>query len=108
MYYVEFLDECLETYKDNIFQENLFTVFTSMEMVSLWRVMVMASAHYTICMPMRCLAGNAHHINTVGYDWSAQSMGKATDALHDAMVEIETDSSKLLDETFMNTFLSKD
>ena len=43
----------------------------------------------------------------VGYDWSAWSMGKAIDALHDAMVEIEKDGTKFLDETFMNVIFNK-
>ena len=33
-------------------------------------------------------------------------MGKAIDALHDAMVEIEKDGSKFLDEDFMNDIFS--
>jgi hypothetical protein len=58
-------------------------------------------------MPMRWLAGNTHHIGSVGYDWSTRSMGKAIDALHEAMVEIEKDGSKFLDEVFMNHIFSK-
>ena len=34
--------------------------------------------------------------------WSVRSMGKAIDALHDAMIEIIADGSKFLDEDFMN------
>ena len=58
-------------------------------------------------MPMRWLAGNTHHIGSVGYDWSTRLMGKAIDALHEAMVEIEKDGSKFLDEDFMNHIFSK-
>ncbi len=36
---MEFLDECLRAHKDNILQENLFMVLTSVEMVALCRVM---------------------------------------------------------------------
>jgi hypothetical protein len=76
-----------------------------MEMVALCRIM--AILHFKICMPMRWLAGNTHHLGQIGYDWSARSMGKAIDALHDAMVEIEKDGSKLLDEDFMDSIFSE-
>ena len=103
-YYIEFLDECLEGH-DNILQENLFTILTSVEMVALARVM--AIIHYKIAMPMRWLAGNTHHMPAVGYNWSARSMGKAIDALHDALVELAKDGSKFLDEDFMNNIFSE-
>jgi len=67
----------------------------------------MAIFHYKIAMPMRWLAGNTHTLGAVGCNWSARSMGKAIDALHDAMTVIEKDGSKLLDETFMNKIFSK-
>src|SRR6056300_1299243 len=76
-----------------------------MEMIALCRVM--AILHFKICMPMRWLAGNTHTIGQAGYDWSARSMGKAIDALEDAMVKIEEDGSKFLDEDFMNEIFSK-
>ena len=103
-YYVEFLDECLEG-NDNILQENLFSILTSVEMVALTRVM--AVIHYKIAMPMRWLAGNTHHMPAVGYDWSARSMGKAIDALHDSLVELAKDGNKFLDEDFMNNIFSE-
>ena len=104
-YCVEFLDECLEAHKDNILQENLFIVLTSMEMISLCRVM--AILHYKICMPMRWLAGNTHKIGSAGYNWSARSMRRPIDALHEAMLEVEKDGSNLLDEDFMNDIFAK-
>ena len=104
-YYVQFLDECLRAHKDNILQENLFIILTSMEMIALCRVM--AILHFKICMPMRWLAGNTHSIGQAGYDWSARSMGKAIDALEEAMMQIEEDGCKFLDEDFMNEIFSK-
>ena len=104
-YYVEFLDECLTGHKDNILQENLWTVLTSQEMIALCRVF--AILHYTICMPMRFLAGNTHSFGATGYDWSARSMGLAIDALEEAMIELEKDGSKLLSEDFMCSIFSK-
>ncbi len=66
-YYVEFLDECLHGCNDNILQENLFIVLTSVEMVALCRTM--SILHFKICMPLRWLAGNTHFIGQQGYDW---------------------------------------
>lgn len=99
-YYVEWLDECLRTVKDNILQENLFIVLTSVEMIALCRVM--AILHYKICMPLRWLAGNTHFLGQTGYDWSARSMGKAIDSLERALEHIELDGKLYLDEDFMN------
>ena len=104
-YYVEFLNECLTGHKDNILQENLWTVLTSQEMIALCRVF--AILHYTICMPMRFLAGSTHHFGAMGYDWSSRSMGLAIDALETAMIELEKDGSKLLSEDFMCSIFSK-
>lgn len=60
--------------------------------------------HFTVFMPMRFLAGSTrtHLIGAMGYDWSARSMGKAIDALHDAMVVLKKDGSKILEEDFMS------
>ena len=38
---------------------------------------------------------------------SARLMGKAIDALHDALVELAKDGSKFLDEDFMNNIFSE-
>ncbi len=104
-YYVEFLDECLRGCNDNILQENLFIVLTSVEMVALCRTM--AILHFKICMPLRWLAGNTHFIGQQGYDWSSRSMGKAVDALYDAMMSIQQDGSLFLNEDFMNSIFDK-
>jgi hypothetical protein len=104
-YYVEFLDEQLRGGKDSILQENLFMVLTSMEMVSLSRLF--SILHFTICMPMRFLAGQTHIIGSLGYDWSPKLMGKAIDAIEDAMMTIESDGSQFLDEAFMSSIFCK-
>ena len=67
----------------------------------------MAIVHFTISMPMRWLAGNTHHIGAQGYDWSARSMGKAIDAIYDAMLEVEQDGRRFLDEDFMKGIFSR-
>jgi hypothetical protein len=104
-YYVEFLDESLRSVRDNILQENLFIVLTSVEMVALCRVM--AILYFKIVMPLRWLAGNTHTLGQVGYDWSTRSMGKAIDALHDALIQIESNGNLYLDEDFMNSIFNK-
>ena len=38
---------------------------------------------------MRWLAGNTNVLGHTGYDWSPQSMRKAIDASHNALMEIE-------------------
>jgi hypothetical protein len=91
-YYVQFLDEELVG-KDKILQENIYTVLMSEEMIALCHVF--AILHYTICLPMRFLAGNSHSIGVQGYDWSTRLRGNGIDALKKAMIEIETDGSKL-------------
>ena len=104
-YYVEFLDESLQSARDNILQENLFIVLTSVEMVALCHVM--AILYFKIGMPLRWLACNTHTLGQVGYDWSTRSMGKAIDALHDALIQIESNDNLYLDEDFMNSIFNK-
>lgn len=99
-YYIEFLDEALRSGKDNILQENLFIVLTSVEMVALCRVM--AVLHFKICMPMRWLAGNTHFLGRTGFDWSSRSMGKAIDSLYSACLELQQNGELYLNEEFMN------
>ncbi len=77
IYYIEFLDEGLQGTKDNILQENLFVVLTSVEMVTLSHVLVIL--HFKVCMPLKWLAGNIHFIGQQGCDLSTRSMGKAID-----------------------------
>ena len=55
--------------------------------------------HYAINVPMRWLAGKTHTL--AEHDWSAKKMATAIDCLHDALVEIEADGKKILDEDYM-------
>ena len=86
-------------------QENLFIVLTSMEMIDLCHAM--STLHFKVCILMRWVAGNMHHIGALGYDWLSRSMGKVIDALEGALIEIEKDGSKFLDDDFMNDIFSK-
>ena len=80
-------------------------VLKSVEMVALCRLM--AILHFKSCMPLRWLAGNTQYVGQLGYDWSTRSMGKAIDALFDAMLAIEEDGKLFLDEAFMNSVFDK-
>ena len=89
----EFLDEWIQGTKDNILEENLFVVLTSVEMVALSQVL--AILNFKVCMSLRWLAGNTHNIGQQGYDWSTRSIGKAIDAMYDVMIEIMHDGQLL-------------
>ena len=80
-------------------------ILTSMEMIALCRVM--AILHFKVCMPLRWLAGNTHKLGQQGYDWSPRSMGKAVDAPEEAMMAIEEDGSKFLNEEFLDAIFSE-
>ena len=84
---MEFLDDRLKAARDIIFQDNIFIILTSVETIALCRLFDIL--YFTVCIPIRFLAGNTHHIGAVEYNWSPRSIGKSLDALHDAMVDIE-------------------
>eukprot|EP00957_Ditylum_brightwellii_P193288 14717125-Ditylum_brightwellii.AAC.1 len=93
-YYVQFLHRflhALDDSKKSTLKENLFIVLTSIEMIAL--CCVMAILHFSICVPMRWIAGNTYHIGNLGNDWSVRSMGKAINALYDSMAQIKADGS---------------
>ncbi len=96
--YKAFLDESLSTPDaDNILQENLFIILSSVEMTALSRLF--SILHFSINVPMRWLAGKTPTL--AKYDWSMRKMSTAIDRLHDALVEIEEDGKKILDKKFM-------
>ena len=96
--WVEFLDERLRTPgADNILQENLFILLTSVAMVASLRVH--AIILIALVLPHRWLAGNTHKL--AAYGWSERSMGRALDLLEVAMEKVEADSKLFLDETFI-------
>ena len=73
-------------------------------MIALTRVF--AILHFTVCMPMLWLAGNTHNVGYQGNYWSVLSMGKAIDALEEAMVKIEYYGALFLDQAFMSGIFS--
>mmetsp|Transcript_13403 Transcript_13403/g.29103 ORF Transcript_13403/g.29103 Transcript_13403/m.29103 type:complete len:910 (+) Transcript_13403:516-3245(+) len=95
-YWIEFLDERLRLPGDNVLQENLFVVLSSLHMVALARVC--SILHLAVCLPMRWLAGNSHTLHE--YDWSVRCMGQAADLLEAAMEEVKVDGARLLEEDF--------
>ena len=100
-YWVEFLDETLRVPGvDNILEENLFVVLTSVEMISLTRAM--SIVHLSICLPVRWLAANTHTLSA--YAWGVRSMGRVIDTLEKSLVRLKEDSGKISDESFMMGF----
>ena len=82
---------------DNILQENLFIVLSSVKMFALSRLM--SILRFYIIVPMRWLSGKTHTLSD-NY-WSVKSMFRAVDFLYDAMLKLEKDGWKILDEKFM-------
>ena len=96
--YNEFLDDGLSTPDaSNILQENIFIILASVEMTALSRLF--SILHYAINVTMCWLADKTHIL--AKHEWSAKKMATAIDWLHDALVEIEKDGKKILDEEFM-------
>ena len=58
-------------------------------------------------MTMRFLACQTHSIGALRYDWSPLSMGKAIDAIKNAIIKIQSDGSKIMEEGFMGSILEK-
>ena len=73
-YWIEFLD-------DNILQENIFIIISSLVMTVLARLC--AITHTTIYLLTRWLAGNCHI--TSGYSWSVYYMERMVDDLEMAL-----------------------
>ena len=96
--YKLFLDEQLSTPRaDNILQENLFIVLSSVELLASSRIF--AIIHFAINVPMRWLAGNSKDL--AAYDWSVVSMSRAIDCVYNALLVIKEDGKRLTDENFM-------
>lgn len=84
---------------DNILQRCLFITFESTEMIAVIRLL--AIWHLTIDLPMRWVAAKCHELK----DWSERDMGLLFDLLDEAMLKIQLDGEKMLDEdTMMNIF----
>ena len=94
----------MEASKDNIFQDNVFYIITSEEMIAL--NCVFSILHLTVSMLMGWLAVIMRNIGAQGYDWSMLNMGKVIDALGEAMVKIEDNGALFLDEAFMTGIFS--
>ena len=58
LYWIEFSYERLQTPMDNILQENIFIILSSLEMMEL--ACLCAIIHTIICLPTLWLAGNDH------------------------------------------------
>ena len=97
-YWVEFLDERLRAPgANNILQESLFILITSIAMVASMRVHSILLL--ALVMPHRWLAGNTHKLAAHG--WSERSMGRVVDLLEVAFAKVAADGNLILNEAFM-------
>ena len=98
VYNVEFLDETLRVKgNENILQQNLFIILSSIEMIAVARFF--AIVHAAICMPFRWLAGTTHKL--AHRNWGPRSMGRAIDILHSACSDIVANTRLIHDKSFM-------
>jgi hypothetical protein len=111
-YYVEFVDNMLCKYrrKDNkpsIFQQNLFIALTSLEMITLSRLL--SILHISVCMPFCWLAGKTHKLKDHGKDhgWGAMSMSCVIDTLYHKMNELYLSPELIQDKSFMMNIFSE-
>ncbi|KAL7537517.1 hypothetical protein ACHAXR_007880 [Thalassiosira sp. AJA248-18] len=103
-FYVEFLDD-MKTYPDkddNILVNNLHTMLTSVEMVSVARLW--AILHISIVMPMRYLAANTH--KWASLNWGPISLGRVLDSLKEDLESIMDQPELVHDEAFMMGMMS--
>ena len=103
--WAEFLDERLRVPGDNILEENLYIMLTSVEMIASARIH--SIIHLTIIMPLRWLAGNSHKL--AEFDWSERKMGISADLLERAMAKVAEGSDEfrpgelMLSQSFMTS-----
>ena len=83
-YFIEFLYERLQTPGNNILQENILIILSSLEMTVLARLY--AIIHITIFISTRWLAGN--FIIIANYNFSVPSIGRMVDGLETALEAI--------------------
>ena len=92
--YKLFLDKVLSTLDaDNIPQETLFIILSSVKMIALSRLMPIL--HFSVNVPMQWIAGKANNLSA--RDWYFKSMGRSIDFLYNAMLKLEKDGWKILD-----------
>jgi hypothetical protein len=104
-YYIQFLNWRLSIgiNSDCILQRKLFTMFRSMEMIALLRLL--SILHISICLPTRWLAGNAKDL--AEYDFGYYDMGKVLDKMEDCFQEIANDGALILNEDYMMDMFSE-
>ena len=84
-YWTEFLDYRIRTPGDNILQESIFIILSSLEMMVLARLCDII--HITICLPTCWLTGNCHIL--AYYNWCVSSMRRMVDELETSLETIE-------------------
>ena len=97
-YYLEFLIWRFKCgHKDGILERNLFMLLTSVEMISLLRVL--SILHISVCMPLRWLAANCGDLGEYGF--GVADMATVVDLMDEAFFEMVNNGEKVLDEDFM-------
>ena len=95
---VHFLDDRLRVKdNDNILQQNLFIILSSLEMIATSRFF--AILHVAVCIPFRWLAGKTHEL--AHRQWGARSMGRVFDIMHTAFNDILDDLDLIHNKQFM-------
>ena len=82
---------------NSILQENIWIILSLVKMHVLDQYL--SILHFSINLPMRWLARKTSKL--VDEYGSIKKMGMTTDLVHNAFVEMEKDSKKILDEKFM-------
>ena len=96
-YWIEFLDEILRTHGNNILQNNICIIFSSLEIMTLDRLC--AIIHITIYLMTRWLEGNVQII--ADYKWSEGSIERTFDDSETALEAIEKEGGLILNEKFI-------
>ena len=87
----------MRTPGDNILQENIFIILSSLEVTTLARLSVII--YITICLPIRWLSGSCHIIDD--YNWYVCSIRRIVDELETALEAIEEEGGLILNEELM-------
>ena len=77
--YKLFLDDALSTLDtDNILQENIFIILSSVDIIALSRLI--SILHFSVNVTMRWISGKAHIFSA--RDWSVKSLVMSIDCLY--------------------------
>jgi len=95
--YLEFLVWRISSGGDGILEKNLYTLFRSVELISLLRVLPIF--HISLCLPLRWLAGNCGDL--IDYDFGVADMPWALELMDEAFSKIMVNEELFLDDDFV-------